>query len=228
MGYAVAVHHRGGASQTDADAVVAEIVAAGGLAQAVTADLERRGEVKGLVDRAAVALDRPLTLLINNASRFEDDRIETLTEEGWDAHMEINLRAPLALAQAFAAQTPAGEDALVVNILDQRVMKPNPQFFGYTLSKGALYYATRMLAQALSPRVRVVGIGPGPTLQSRHQTEAEFVAETSATPGGKPVRLEDIAAALRYLIEARSVTGQTIIVDQGQHLAWKTPDILND
>lgn len=208
--------------------MAAEIVAAGGQAQAIAADLTHRGEVKGLVERAARALGRPLTLLVNNASRFEDDRLETLTEEGWDAHMEVNLRAPLALAQAFASQAPEGADALVVNILDQRVMKPNPQFFGYTLSKGALFYATRMLAQALSPRVRAVGIGPGPTLQSRHQTEADFAAEAQATPGGRAVRLEDVAAALRYLVDAPAVTGQTIVVDQGQHLAWKTPDVLND
>ncbi len=228
MGYAVAVHHRGGDSETDANAVVAEILAAGGEAHAVAADLGRRADVRDLVERAAAAVGRPLTLLVNNASRFEDDRIETLTEEGWDAHMEINLRAPLALAQAFAAQAPDGVDALVVNILDQRVLKPNPQYFGYTLSKGALFYATRMLAQALSPRVRAVGIGPGPTLQSRHQTEEDFAAEAGATPGGRPVPLEDIAATLRYLVDARAVTGQTIVVDQGQHLAWKTADIRHD
>lgn len=228
MGYAVAVHHRGGASEADARNVVDEIRASGGRAAAVAADLGHRGEVKSLVERASAAVGGPLTLLVNNASRFEDDRIENLTEEGWDAHMEINLRAPLALAQAFAHQAPPGTDALVVNILDQRVLKPNPQFFGYTLSKGALHYATRMLAQALSPRVRVVGLGPGPTLKSHLQTEEEFEAEARATPGGQAVRLEDIAATLRYLLDTRSVTGQTILVDQGQHLAWKTPDIRHD
>lgn len=225
-GYAVAVHHRGDHAD-DAHAVVEEIRAAGGTASAVRADLADKAETASLVGRAVEALG-PLTLLVNNASRFTDDRVGTLTSESWDGHMAVNLRAPILLTEAFAAQAPAGADALVINLLDQRVWKPNPQFFSYTLSKCALWSATRMLAQALAPAVRVNAIGPGPTLASVHQDAAAFEAETAATPLGRGVTLDDITAAALYLIDARSTTGQMIAVDSGQHLAWRTPDIPSD
>jgi NAD(P)-dependent dehydrogenase (short-subunit alcohol dehydrogenase family) len=135
--------------------------------------------------------------------------------------METNLRSPLMLAQVFARRLPAGREGLIVNLLDQRVLKPTPEFFSYSLSKAALWDATKMLAQALAPRIRVNGIGPGPTLPSVHQTAAEFEAEVRSTLMGRPVSPAEIAAALRYLIDAPSVTGQLIAVDAGQHLAWK-------
>ena len=225
-GYAVAVHHRGDHA-ADARAVVDEIRAAGGMAQAVQADLADEAETASLVARAAQALG-PLTLLVNNASRFTDDRVGSLSAESWNGHMAVNLRAPIVLAEAFAAQAPVGADALVINLLDQRVWKPNPQFFSYTLSKCALWSATRMLAQALAPRVRVNAIGPGPTLPSVHQDAAAFEAEAAATPLGRAVALGDITAAVLYLIDARSTTGQMIAVDGGQHLAWRTPDVPKD
>ena len=143
--------------------------------------------------------------------------------------MAVNLRAPVVLAQACAAQAPAdAEDALVLNMIDQRVLKPTPQFFSYSLSKAALHAATRTLAQALAPRVRVNGIGPGPTLANIHQSPEDFAAEAAGALLGRPVAVEEIAAAARYLIDARAVTGQMIAVDAGQHLGWKTPDIVND
>jgi NAD(P)-dependent dehydrogenase (short-subunit alcohol dehydrogenase family) len=225
-GYAVAVHHRDDAEA--AQAVVGEIAAAGGRAAAVAADLARESDTETLVERSAEALGQPLTLLVNNASRFGDDRIGWLDRAGWDAHMEANLRAPIVLAEHFARQAPADADALVLNILDQRVWRPNPQFFSYTLSKSALWTATRMLAQALAPRVRVNGIGPGPTLPSIHQDEAAFAAEAAAIPLERAVRPDEVCAAALYLIDAPAVTGQMIAVDGGQHLAWKTPDILDD
>ena len=117
---------------------------------------------------------------------------------------------------------------MVLNVVDQRVLKPNPQFFSYSLSKAALWWATRTLAQALAARVRVNAIGPGPTLPSVHQSLQEFEAEAAATLLGRPSSRDDLVAAALYLVDARAVTGQMIAVDAGQHLAWKTPDIVAD
>ena len=146
-----------------------------------------------------------------------------------EAQIETNLRAPLVLAQSFAAQASREpeDDPLVVNILDQRVLRPNPQFFTYTLTKSALWTATRTLAQALAPGIRVNSIGPGPTLASVHQDETAFLAEAAGVPLERVVRTADLCAALLYLIDARAVTGQMIAVDSGQHLGWRTPDIID-
>jgi NAD(P)-dependent dehydrogenase (short-subunit alcohol dehydrogenase family) len=220
LGYAVAIHHR--TAEADADAVKAEIEAAGGQAAVVAADLADVGAAEPLVEAAGAAVG-PLSLLVNNASLFEDDRIETLSPASWDAHIATNLRAPVLLAQAFAAQ--ASDGALIVNLLDQRVWNPSPQFFSYSVSKAALWHATRMLAQALAPRIRVNAIGPGPTLPSIHQSEATFAAEANRVPLKRRAMPEEIADALAYLIDAPSVTGQMIAVDAGQHLAWQTPDV---
>jgi len=168
-----------------------------------------------------------LRLLVNCASLFNDDRIATLTPEGWDAAMAGNLRAPVLLAQAFAAALPAGAAGLIVNVIDQRVLRPTPQFFSYAVSKAGLWAATQMMAQGLAPRIRVNAIAPGPTLRSIHQSQAEFDAETGAVLLGHGATPEEIGAALAYLIDARSVTGQMIAVDGGQHLAWRTPDVID-
>lgn len=222
-GYDVAVHYR--SSEPEAEAAVAEIEALGRRAVALRADLAVEGEAQGLMERAAAALG-PVTLLVNNASVFHEDTIQTMTRDGWDAHMETNLRAPLALAQAFAPQAPDG--ACIVNLLDQRVWKPNPQFFSYALSKAALWAATRTLAQALAPSIRVNAVGPGPTLPSIHQAPEDFAAEAANVPLGRRATPDEIARAVLYLVDAPSVTGQMIAVDGGQHLAWRTPDITGD
>ncbi|HKT53502.1 MAG TPA: SDR family oxidoreductase [Caulobacteraceae bacterium] len=167
---------------------------------------------------------QPVSLLVNSASLFDDDRLDTLTPEGFDAHMATNLRAPILLAQAFAVQAPAG--ALIVNILDQRVWRPTPQYFSYAISKAALWQATVMMAQALAPKIRANGIGPGPTLASVHQRPEDFEAEAAGVPLGRRVTPQEVGEALKYLIDATSVTGQMIAVDGGQHLAWRTPDII--
>lgn len=224
-GYDVAVHHLH--SEDEANALCAEIEARGRRAVTLAADLQSATETSTLVRRAAAALG-PVTLLVNNASLFEDDRIGDLTCQGYDTHMEVNLRAPVLLAQAFSQALPDGREGLIINLLDQRVWKPTPQFFSYALSKSALWAATRTLAQALAPRIRVNGIGPGPTLPSIHQSEADFAAEAAAVPLAARATPEDIAQAMRYLIDARRVTGQMIAVDGGQHLAWRTPDVLGD
>jgi NAD(P)-dependent dehydrogenase (short-subunit alcohol dehydrogenase family) len=225
-GYDLAIHCR--AQTEDAETLAQEVRRLGRRAAVLPADLMCEPETARLVARAGEALG-PLTLLVNNASVFNDDRPGALTRESWDAHMETNLRAPLVLAEAFAAQAPDGpeQDPLILNILDQRVLKPNPQFFSYSLSKAALWFATRTLAQALAPGVRVNGIGPGPTLSSVHQSPGAFEAEAAATPLARRVRPEDICDAALYLVDARKVTGQMIAVDAGQHLAWRTPDILD-
>jgi NAD(P)-dependent dehydrogenase (short-subunit alcohol dehydrogenase family) len=216
-GYDVAVHHRDSAE--DAEATAEAVRAAGRKAVVLAADLADRPEQ--LIAQAVVALG-PVTLLVNNASVFLGDELATLTRESWDAHMEANLHAPVALAQAFAAQ---GGEGLIVNLIDQRVWRPNPQFFSYSLSKAGLWWATRTMAQALAPKIRVNGIGPGPTLPSIHQSPEDFEAEASSVPLRRRATPDEIAAALRYLIDAPSVTGQMIAVDGGQHLAWQTPDI---
>lgn len=224
-GFDVAVHYR--SDPEAAQRVVAEIAARGVRTVALPADLAREPDAAALVDRAAEALG-PLTLLVNSASLFLDDRVGALERASWDAQFDTNLRAPLLLAQAFAAQAPRGTDVdpSIINLLDQRVLRPNPQFFTYTLTKTALWTATQTLAQALAPHVRVNGIGPGPTLASIHQDETTFQAEARHTPLERAVRVEDVCAAALYLVDARAVTGQMIAVDSGQHLAWRTPDIV--
>jgi NAD(P)-dependent dehydrogenase (short-subunit alcohol dehydrogenase family) len=222
-GYDVAIHTRH--PDAEAEALGVSLAAMGGRAAVVAGDLTIDAELETLVERAGAVVG-PLTLLVNSASLFEDDRIQTLTPAGWDAHMGANLRAPVLLAQAFAAQLPQGREGLIVNILDQRVLRPTPQFFSYALSKAALWRATQMLAQALAPRIRVNGIGPGPTLASIHQSPEDFAAEIAGLPLARGATPEEIADALAYLIDARAVTGQMIAVDGGQHLAWKTPDII--
>lgn len=219
-GHDVAIHHR--ESVEDAEAVAEEVRALGRRAAVVSADLTDEAQVRALIPAAAAALG-PISVLVNNASVFEDDRVGDLSRETWDLHLETNLRAPVVLAEAFAEQAPDGSS--IVNLLDQRVLKPDPRFFSYALSRNGLWWATRTLAQALAPRIRVNGVGPGPTLASIHQSEAEFAAEQAAMPLGHGSSPEDIAQAVAYLVDARSVTGQMIAVDAGQHLAWQTPDI---
>jgi NAD(P)-dependent dehydrogenase (short-subunit alcohol dehydrogenase family) len=222
-GYDIAIHSR--QSDEDAESLAAEVAGLGRRSQIVTADLANELRVRALVGEAHRALG-PVTLLINNASVFEDDRIETFGSDTWRAHMEVNLHAPLLLAQSFAAELPAGMGGQIINILDQRVWNPNPQFFTYSLSKAALWTATRTLAQALAPRIRVNGIGPGPTLPSIHQTAEMFQAEAASIPLERRSEPADIAGAALYLIDAPSVTGQMIAVDGGQHLSWRTPDVV--
>lgn len=218
-GYAVVLHAN--TSRAEAEAVVARINNGGGRASVVLADLADPQALRGLVPAAAAF--GPLTLLVNNASVFEDDEIGTLTRAHFDRTMAINLTAPLFLAQAFAAQTPQASDAAIVNIVDQRVLRPNPRFFSYTLSKSALHTATTTLAQALAP-LRVNAVAPGPVLPSPRQSDAQFAAQAASVPLGQGPTPEDIAAAVVYLAAATSVTGVTLPVDGGQHLAWRTAD----
>ena len=232
-GWDVAVHNA--TSRAGADAVVADIAAAGRLGVALQADLLDEAQMAALVPHAADALGGPLTLLVNNASIFEYDNIRTATHESWDRHMDSNLRAPFVLTQAFAAHVPApatdenGEpvaQGLIVNMIDQRVLKLTPEFMSYTLAKMGLWALTRTAAQALAPAVRVNAIGPGPTLQGARQSADHFARQRAATVLGRGASPADVTAALGFFIDSPGVTGQLICTDGGQHLGWKTPDVL--
>jgi NAD(P)-dependent dehydrogenase (short-subunit alcohol dehydrogenase family) len=220
QGFAVAVHyHR---SAAPAETVVAEIQSRGGRAAALAADLAREAEVADLVPRAVAALG-PLGCLINNASVFELDSVETATRQSWNLHMEINLRAPFVLAQAFARQLPAEPTGNVVNIIDQRVWNLTPYFTSYTLSKAGLWTLTQTLALALAPRVRVNAVGPGPTLPSLRQSQDQFDRQCAAMPLRRGTTPEEICQAVRYILSAPAMTGQMIALDGGQHLGWAQP-----
>ncbi|MFD0859790.1 SDR family oxidoreductase [Roseovarius aquimarinus] len=233
QGHDVAVHYH--SSAEEADRVADEIRALGRDAVTLKADLLNEAEVTPLVGLAAEALGGPLTLLINSASIFEHDTVASATRTSWDRHFESNLRAPFVLTQALAAQVPDPvmdendeplAQGLVVNMIDQRVRKLTPEFMTYTLAKMGLWAFTRTAAQALAPRVRVNGIGPGPTLRAARQSEEHFAAQRAATVLERGANTSDITGALAYFLAAPSVTGQLLCIDGGQHLCWQTPDVL--
>ncbi|MBX6324166.1 MAG: SDR family oxidoreductase, partial [Rhodospirillaceae bacterium] len=219
-GWRVAVHY--GRSAIEAEEVVEAIRQAGGQAVALDGDLTREREVERLVPRAVQALG-PLTCLVNNASTFLMDTAHTVTRQSWDAHMEANLRAPFVLSQAFARQVPADLHGNIINLLDQRVWNLTPYFISYTVSKMGLWTLTRTLALALAPRIRVNGIGPGPTLPSIRQTPEQFAAQCAAMPLRRGTTPQEIAEAVRFILSAPAMTGQMIALDGGQHLAWHLP-----
>ena len=231
-GFDVAVHYA--SSVTEAEATVADIAALGRTAVALQADLLDEAQLAGLIPAATAALGGPLTLLVNNASIFEHDTIATATKASWDRHLGSNLRAPFVLTQMFAAQAPAamlvdGEPlarALIINMIDQRVLKPTPEFMTYSLAKAGLHALTRTSAQALAPHVRVNGIGPGPTVQGTRQSDSHFARQRAATILGRGAGPADVCAAIGFFLDSPAVTGQMIAVDGGQHLAWATPDVL--
>lgn len=218
-GYDVVLHANH--SRADAEALAREIERDGGRAAVVIGDLADAGALRGIV--MAASAHAPLSVLVNNASLFDEDDVTSMTREGFERTMAVNLTAPLFLAQAFAAQAPRNAASSIVNIVDQRVLRPTPKFFSYALSKASLHAATTTLAQALAP-LRVNAVAPGPTLPSPRQSGDQFATQAALVPLGKGPSPEDIAAAVAYLAGARSVTGMTIAVDGGQHLSWRTPD----
>ncbi len=231
-GIDVAVHYNGSAD--DAEKTAAEITAMGVRAVAIQADLLDEDATQRLVPEAAKALGGPLTVLVNSASIFEYDTVETATRESWDRALESNLRAPFVLTQNLAAEAPEpltderGEPmarALVVNMLDQRVRKLTPGFMSYTIAKMGLWAFTRTAAMGLAPKVRVNAIGPGPTLKGARQSEQHFANQRAATILERGSNPEDITRALGFFLDSPAVTGQLICTDGGQHLAWQTPDI---
>ena len=229
-GHPVAIHYD--RSQDAAEAVAAEARALGVPAQAFQADLLDDAATRALIPAVARALG-PLSVLVNNASIFEYDTIRTATPESWDRHMGSNLRAPFWLTQDFAAQAaPADRSGaepratgLVINMVDQRVLKPTPEFMTYSLAKSALWSLTRTAAQALAPDIRVNAIGPGPTMRGSRQSQQHFDRQRASTILQRGADQDDVTAALGYFLDAPSVTGQLICVDGGQHLGWRTPDV---
>jgi len=221
-GWNVAIHYNG--SQADADSAAQAARTAGVKAEVLQADLSKEAETATLVSRATAAIG-PLTALINSASLFENDDWQSATRKSWDDHIEVNLRAPLLLSQLFAKQLPAGQNGNIINLIDQRVLKPTPQFLSYSVSKAGLYWLTTTLAQGMGPDVRVNAVGPGPTLKNPRQSDADFDRQRDATILQRGADPADICAAVRYLLNAPSVTGQMIAVDGGQHLIWQTPDV---
>ncbi len=186
----------------------------------VQSDLTNANDVETLIDKAAKAIGSPLTALVNNASTYVPDTAKDFNLDKFENHLDVNLKAPLRLAHQFAKQLPQGENGCIINMIDQRVLAPKPDFFTYGVSKSALFFATKTLAQAFAPNIRVNAVGPGPTLQSIYQSEADFrrVAKQTLLGAGSPP--ETIIGAVRYLLAANAVTGQMIAVDGGQHLGF--------
>lgn len=233
-GYDLAVHYA--SSEAEAQDVVAEAQALGRQAQAFQADLLDETQTEALFADVVAAFDTPVTCLVNNASLFEYDRLDTATRQTWDRHFNSNLRAPFILTQAMARQVPGatrdenGErlpQGLVVNMVDQRVRKLTPEFMTYTLAKMGLWTFTQTAALALAPHIRVNAIGPGTTLIGARQTQDHFDAQRARSILQRGANVSDITAALGFFLDSPAVTGQLICSDGGQHLAWQTPDIIN-
>lgn len=220
LGYPVAIHHM--RSGNAASSLVKEIAAGGGEARAFSADL-RSDEAAQQLLRTATQQLGPCTILVNNASHFAHDTLLTGTRTSWDDHLELNLRAPLVLSRVFADLLPAATSGLIVNLLDPRVWTVTPHYLSYSVSRAGLWAATRILALELAPRIRVNAIGPGPTLSSESEGEAGFRATRNRLPLSPGPSPEDISDALIYLVSAKSVTGQMIAPDGGQHLGWLHP-----
>jgi len=224
-GYAV-VLHSSKRSLADAEAAAAGIFSAGGKACALACELRDPGPLRRLIAEASEIFG-PLVLLVNNAAIFEADDALSFDLERFDDHMRVNLKAPLILSRDFAAQFPAGREGGIVNLIDQRVFRPTPQFFTYRISKSALWAATQTMAQAFAPKcIRVNAVGPGPVSPNFSQGEAGFAQEVRGVPLARAISPDDVADAVLYLAKARNVTGQMIAVDAGQHLSWRTPDVV--
>jgi len=220
-GYDIALHVR---HPTQDAASCRRAAEAGGARVAIlAAELSDHGAVAALMPAANAALG-PVGLLVNNASEFHPDGLGDLDLAVWDRHFAVNLRAPAFLAEALAAQLPPAMRGCVINLIDQRVLKPTPAYLSYSLTKNGLWAATRLMAQALAPRVRVNAVAPGPTLANLRQKAEHFAAQSAAVPLGRGPTPEEIAEAVLFLAGAESVTGQMLAVDGGQHLAWQTPD----
>lgn len=222
-GYAIGVHY--GQSRQEAEATVAEIRALGVAAYALHADLADEGQARALLG-ACFEMLGPVSVLVNNASLFEYDCIGDLNYASLLRHLLPNLAAPLVLAQSLAETLAEGQTAVVINLLDQKLYNYNPDFLSYTLSKAGLQAATTMLAQALAPRIRVVGVAPGISLPSADQTEQEFQAAHQQTPLGGSSTPQDVARTVRFVAESPAITGTTILVDGGQHLQALSRDVM--
>ena len=223
-GFDIAVHYRH--SRAEALATVHELNARGAAAHPFAADLSNEAECRALVP-AVVAHFRRLDAVVNSAGAFEHDDPASFSIAAMELHWRANTAPAVLLAQALHAHLAGcSEVGCVVNLLDQKLWNPNPDYFSYTLSKAALQAATVMLAQALAPQVRVCGVAPGVTLLSGPMSEAEFAAAHTMTPLQRSSTPDDIARAVRFLIESPAITGTTLLVDGGQHLSGQPRDVL--
>lgn len=215
-GHDLVLHYHHGSE--DAAEVQGRIEQLGRRAIAVQADLSSEQQTAELFRQAQAF--QPVTALVNNASLFEFDDFASFTRASWERHAAVNVAAPLQLVQLFAAALPAGAEGAIVNVLDQRVVNPAPGFVSYAATRSALWTLTQMMAQSLGPAIRVNAIGPGPTLASVRQTAEDFARQAAGTPLARPVDPEEIVSGILYLLASRSVTGQLLLVDAGQHLGW--------
>jgi len=217
VGFDLAIHCN--ASTDDAEATAAEIRKIGRRATVLRADLSQESATATLIP-AAIAEIGPLGVLVNNASTFERDEWHDATRASWDRHIEPNLRAPFVLTQAFAHTLPQGAEGVVINMLDMRVWSITPHFVSYTVSKFGLWALTQSMALALAPRIRVNGIGPGPALPNSRQTPEQFARQAGSTPLRRGPTLKEVGEAVLSILRLRSMTGQMIALDGGQHMQW--------
>lgn len=222
-GWTIVLHAHRGLDRVKA--LQQTIEAGGGTAFIVQADLTKTDDLEGLVP-AALKSAGTLDLLVNNASIFLPDEAGALDPALFDTHFAIHVKAPLFLTDAFASALPSGREGLVINIIDQRVWKTTPRFVSYSLSKAALWEQTRMMAQALAPRIRVNAIGPGPSFRNERQTDEDFARQQQAVLLQRGPAPEEFGATVRHFWAMRSVTGQMLALDGGQHLAWETADVI--
>lgn len=222
-GWDIAAHYL--SSEADAQALRDEVMRMGRACTLVRADLADEAQVATIVPQAEAVLG-PVAVLVNCASVFEDDRVDSATRASWDRHLDTNLRAPFVLSQAMAARLPSGLEGCIVNLIDQSILRLTPQFMSYTVSKAGLWTLTQTMAQALAPRIRVNAVAPGPSLKASHQSQANFDRQVQSTLLRRPSGPSEIAGAVSYLVSAQAVTGQMIAVDSGQHLSWSASDLV--
>lgn len=224
LGWKVIIHYN--SNKNDALSLQKEIQKKGGAASIIKANLNSSKAIEELISKSEKKFGK-LTLLVNNASIFENDSVHSLTIDTWDIHNNVNTKAPLLLSQSFAKLLPKKEPGVIINIIDQRVFSPRPDFISYSSSKNSLFWLTKVLAQALSPKIRVCAIGPGPTLKGSRQTNNDFKNQSESVPLGNGSSPEDISQAIEFILNASSFTGQMITLDGGEHLDWIKPEDRN-
>lgn len=224
LGWKVIIHYN--SNKNDALSLQKEIQKKGGAASIIKANLNSSKATEELISKSEKKFGK-LTLLVNNASIFENDSVHSLTIDTWDIHNNVNTKAPLLLSQSFAKLLPKKEPGVIINIIDQRVFSPRPDFISYSSSKNSLFWLTKVLAQALSPKIRVCAIGPGPTLKGARQSDNDFKNQSQSVPLGNGSSPEDISQAIEFILNASSFTGQMITLDGGEHLDWIKPEDRN-
>ena len=217
LGWKVIIHYN--SNKNDALSLQKEIQKKGGAASIIKANLNSSKATEELISKSEKKFGK-LTLLVNNASIFENDSVHSLTIDTWDTHNNVNTKAPLLLSQSFAKLLPKKEPGVIINIIDQRVFSPRPDFISYSSSKNSLFWLTKVLAQALSPKIRVCAIGPGPTLKGARQTNNDFKNQSESVPLGNGSSPEEVSQAIEFILNSSSFTGQMIALDGGEHLEW--------